>query len=173
MLSFSRRTSGTTGKKRSNEHDHPRNHLLCARLRHSWRRGRAERPGFPAASLCDHATRTRGGVAARRMKQLSTTSGLTAGVIEILTLHGYTVWRNNAGKARNNIRLSPPGTPDIIGYAPDGRFVGIEIKVGRDKPNPDQLEWREKAHASNCRVCFVRSIDDIESMLKTGAIPCS
>jgi len=102
--------------------------------------------------------------------QLLTAAQLTAAVIETLTLHGYTVWRNNAGRSQNNVRLSPSGTPDVIGYDREGRFVGVEIKAGRDKPRESQIEWMAKAQQAGCRVCVVRSIRDVESQVVGGEL---
>ena len=47
--------------------------------------------------------------------------------IELLKLSGYLVFRLNSGKARNNIRLCPPGTPDILAVK-DGLVLWIEMK---------------------------------------------
>ena len=102
--------------------------------------------------------------------QLVSAAQLTAAVIETLTLHGYTVWRNNAGRSRNNVRLSPAGTPDVIGYDSEGRFVGVEIKVGRDKPRESQIEWMARAQQAGCRVCVVRSIAEVQSQVTGGEL---
>ena len=69
---------------------------------------------------------------------------------QVLNLAGWYVFRVNAGHGgRWNVRQAPEGTPDIIGYDPDGRFAGLEIKVGRDtlgEPQETRLQ-----HIANTR----------------------
>lgn len=93
-----------------------------------------------------------------------TTAELTASALEILTLAGCTVWRQNAGKARRNIRLAPAGTPDIIGYAQDGTFIGVEIKGPGDKLSNEQLEWMGRASYHGCHVMVVENAADLERL---------
>lgn len=90
-----------------------------------------------------------------------TTNELTREAIRLLTAHHFTVWRTNAGKARYNVRLAPPGTPDLIGYGPGGRFVGIEIKGDGDDMRESQKAWREKAANSGAFVAEVHDIADV------------
>lgn len=40
------------------------------------------------------------------------------------------------------IRFGVPGEPDIDGWAPDGRRIGIEVKAGRDVVSDDQMTFR-------------------------------
>ena len=47
-------------------------------------------------------------------------------------------------------KIGTPGVPDICGITPQGKFFGVEIKVGRDKQSPKQIEFQsfcEKAGA--------------------------
>ena len=87
---------------------------------------------------------------------------LTKEAIEYLELHGYVVWRTNAGYVRSNVKLAPAGTPDIIGFGPDGRFVGFEVKDGNDKVRPSQLAWLKTASAHNCFTRIIRTKKDVE-----------
>lgn len=59
-------------------------------------------------------------------------------------------WRNQCGLAKGFrggiVRMGEPGTPDYVGYLPDGRFFGMEIKdpagktdSGREKLQNDRL----------------------------------
>jgi hypothetical protein len=67
------------------------------------------------------------------------------------------VWCGEA-VTRHGSRIigAKPGTPDLVGYLPDGRFLGIEVKVPGARPQrhePAQDRYREKAtHAG--ALCF-------------------
>ena len=98
-----------------------------------------------------------------------TTNELTQAALKLLAIHDFTVWRNNSGTARYRgatIRLAPNGTPDIIGYGPGGRFVGIEVKTGRDTLNEAQKAWRERAAASGAFVAEVHDIADLQRAIE-------
>lgn len=54
------------------------------------------------------------------------------------------VWKNNTGTARikgSYVAFGRKGSPDLIGLASNGVFVGIEIKLPPDDQNPDQIEF--------------------------------
>ena len=98
-----------------------------------------------------------------------TTNELTQSALKLLTVHGFTVWRTNAGMASYRgsvVRLAPVGTPDIIGYGPGGRFVGIEVKTGRDQLREAQKAWREKAADGGAFVAEVHELDDVQRAIE-------
>ena len=37
--------------------------------------------------------------------------------------------------------IGRPGVPDICGITKNGKFLGIEVKVGADKQRPSQIEF--------------------------------
>ena len=68
-------------------------------------------------------------------------SNLYNGIIQYLNYQGCKVWRVNSGMIRGSytskrtgktstrmIRMARAGTSDIIGIAPDGKFIAIEVK---------------------------------------------
>ncbi len=75
-------------------------------------------------------------------------------IIQYLNLHGHFVWRNNtgafvlesAGKKRF-MRAGIKGSPDIIGIAKDGRFIGIECKSKGRKSTLEQEVFLEQIRA--------------------------
>ena len=85
-------------------------------------------------------------------------------VLDVLEVAGFVVWVANAGSIRRNLALSPPGTPDIIGFGPDGRFVGIECKRDGDKIRPTQISWIARARAHGVYTAVVYTMDDIMSI---------
>ena len=100
---------------------------------------------------------------------MSKTNELTHECINYLTLLGYKVWRNNNGAVydptRGCFRKSKTkllGVPDIIGYhKKTAKFIGVEIKVGKDKLSPEQILFRDEALESNCICLVVKTMEDI------------
>ena len=74
---------------------------------------------------------------------MSESKDLAKKIVSFLTAEGWTVWQNNSGKIKTGsycVRLSPEGYGDIIGHTGDGRFVNIEVKVGKDQLRQKQIE---------------------------------
>ena len=93
------------------------------------------------------------------------TGDLTKEVLRRLSLKGYQVWRTNAGRVRHNVRMAPPGTPDIVGYAIDGTFVAVEIKIDDDSPSGVQRKWLSRAESYGCYVATVWCKEDIDEIV--------
>ena len=78
-----------------------------------------------------------------------TEQSLIKPTIDLLTMLGCCVWRQNAGgmkatyQGKNRfIKFSHrEGISDIIGIAPDGRFIAVELKVGKNKTTERQEEF--------------------------------
>lgn len=61
------------------------------------------------------------------------------------------------------VRFNPPGTPDIVGLiAPEGRFVGIEVKTATGKQRPEQVTMQRVIEGWGGVYCLARSIDDVD-----------
>ena len=83
-------------------------------------------------------------------------------IIEYLQAVGIFHWRNNTGR-RNHIQFGYPGSPDIIGILPDGRFLGIEVKTRTGKQSPAQVIFQQNVEKSNGLYILARSIDDVKN----------
>jgi hypothetical protein len=99
-------------------------------------------------------------------------TGHTALVSEILRTFGaderWRIWQNNTGTAFRKgrpISFGKKGSPDIIGFLDDGRFVGVEVKVGRDKQSRDQIMFAVTARKYNAVYLVARSLDDVAKFL--------
>jgi len=88
--------------------------------------------------------------------------------------YGVTVWRNHAGKvelaSRGRARpywmqLGAAGSPDIVGFLDDGRFLGIEIKTRTGKERADQLAMRTKVETAGGVWIVARSVDEMLAAL--------
>lgn len=115
---------------------------------------------------------------------------LTKEIIRYLSLNGYVVWRNNtvgifdikqaAQKLFSCKRISSvkhaisilktcyrkshdrKGAPDIIGYQKKtGRFIGVEVKAGKDKESIHQEQFRKQAVHAGAIHILARSLDDV------------
>ncbi len=73
---------------------------------------------------------------------------------------GLTVWRNQSGHVRTGsgyLQLGPIGSPDLVGYLPCGRFLGIEVKRPGEKPSKEQAAWLAKASKAGVACTWVTS----------------
>lgn len=59
------------------------------------------------------------------------------------------------------------GTADIIATLPNGKTWHIEIKVGKDRPRPEQLKMQERVRKTGGYYDFVHSMDEFYSILDT------
>jgi hypothetical protein len=90
--------------------------------------------------------------------------------LEYLRLRGIFAWRNNTGSLRdkNNrpVFFGKPGSADIIGVMPGGRFICIECKAGRGKLSEKQKEFLHNIEQTGGLAVVARSIEDIEKALR-------
>lgn len=92
-------------------------------------------------------------------------SEIQKNILDYLELRGICAWRTNAGQTRNNVKLAPKGTPDIIGYLPNGLFLGIEVKRPGKHPTDVQKRWMLKASSSGCVAFVAKSVEDVSDAL--------
>ena len=58
------------------------------------------------------------------------------------------------------------GLPDCIGLLPNGRFIAVEVKIGRDKMSEYQELRRSEIINSNGHYLIARNLDDFKNELK-------
>lgn len=83
-----------------------------------------------------------------------TADEITAHVLGYLRAQGFVAWaQDNRGRYHPKTGKWYPhpnnrvGVPDIIGYRQaDARFIGVEVKAGRDRPSPHQTEFLNELH---------------------------
>ncbi len=96
---------------------------------------------------------------------------LAKAIRDALTALGLVVWREQCGKVpvkRGYMHLAPEGTPDLVGYLPGGRLLGLEIKTARGKERPAQTEWLARAKAAGCCVATVRSVEEAVAFVQAA-----
>ena len=65
---------------------------------------------------------------------------------------GCLIWRNNTGLLKNAAGIPIKfglcvGSSDLIGIAPGGRFLAVEIKTCKGRATPEQLRFIEAVRA--------------------------
>lgn len=65
---------------------------------------------------------------------------------------GCLIWRNNTGVLKNAAGIPIKfglcvGSSDLIGIAPGGRFLAVEIKTCKGRATPEQLRFIEAVRA--------------------------
>ena len=71
---------------------------------------------------------------------------------------------NDAHGRSNFIKLAHAGTADITGIAPDGRFVAVECKVGKNKPTELQAAYLEEVRKRGGIARVAYSLDDVTDL---------
>lgn len=98
-----------------------------------------------------------------------TANDLTKAVVRFMQVSGWTFWRQNnvsvfdkkLGKHRAFVGMR--GLSDAIGYRKgDGKFGAVEVKVGRDKLSPHQIEFLQGLLDAGGFAAVVRSLDELE-----------
>ena len=97
-------------------------------------------------------------------------NALTHSILEYLILRGAYAWRNNSGAARVEgnsnqrgrfIRYGKKGSGDILGILPNGKFLSVEVKAGRDRLRPEQQEFMDDINIRGGVAMVARSLDDV------------
>ena len=80
------------------------------------------------------------------------------------------VWKNATGTALSMdghrvIKFGVPGAPDIIGLRWPGQFIGIEVKTGSGRQNPDQVSFQKMIESLGGIYIVARSLACLEKHL--------
>lgn len=110
---------------------------------------------------------------ATNLKVRVTEKAAQKAILDYLHVKKIVAWRSNSGTAQVKMgnkeywmQLAPAGTPDIVGYWPDGRFLGIEIKGTGGVISKEQAGFIKNANNLGA-LCFVAySIDDVANVMQ-------
>lgn len=92
-------------------------------------------------------------------------------VLARLSRAGFLVWVNRTGKARSLhnpralIAFGLPGSSDILGVAPGGIFVAIEIKTKNDRQSKAQKNFEAAVTKRGGLYAIVRHPDEVGSIV--------
>jgi hypothetical protein len=67
---------------------------------------------------------------------------------------------------KNYIKGAPKGTPDICGFLPDGRFLGIEAKSTTGRLRPEQYDFAVNATRAGAVVLVASSWEECKKKLE-------
>lgn len=87
------------------------------------------------------------------------------GCLRWLHDQGIFAWRNNSGTAwigGQPVSFGFPGSADIIGLTPTGRFLAVECKSATGKQSDKQRKFEEKIKANGGVYLLVRSVEELE-----------
>lgn len=73
-------------------------------------------------------------------------------------------WKNNSGVFRKGarvVRFGLPGSPDILGICKDGKFLGIEVKIGKDKQRKEQVEFEDICRKLTGHYLVAKCLQDV------------
>lgn len=76
-----------------------------------------------------------------------------------------TLIKNHTGR-RGRISFGFKGWSDLIGFTYRGIFVGLEVKVGRDRLSPEQIDFRDSLKACGGHWYEIRSQTEAIIILK-------
>lgn len=101
-------------------------------------------------------------------------SAVVEACLQLLKFRGCFAWRQNQGamaavykgKARLIRFAGVTGISDIIGMTPNGQFLSIECKVGRNTPTKEQTEFMERVRRAGGVALLVYSSDQLLKALK-------
>lgn len=86
---------------------------------------------------------------------------------------GAIVWRNNVGFATYpngtvvKYGVCNPGGADLVGIAPGGRFLAIEVKVPGQRPTPEQQRFINGVNLAGGIAGVARSVEEAIALLGT------
>ena len=99
-------------------------------------------------------------------------SAIVAQCLEWLALRRIFAWRNNTGSATVDgrfIRYGHPGSGDILGVLPDGRFLSVECKTATGRQSKAQKLFQKMVESRGGVYVLARSSDDLERAI--GQLP--
>jgi hypothetical protein len=102
----------------------------------------------------------------RDQKKVRSEANVQGDCMIALSDAGCVIWRNNCGQLPDRtgrpIRygVGNPGGSDLIGIAPDGRFLAVECKTAIGQPTDAQVRFIDAVRAKGGRAGIARSAED-------------
>lgn len=99
---------------------------------------------------------------------------------------GCTIWRNETSgawmgkqihKAGDQVTLTNArmmtfglcvGSSDLVGIAPGGRFLAVEVKTPKGRPTKEQLRFIEAVRNAGGIAGIARSVDEALDLIRRG-----
>ena len=91
--------------------------------------------------------------------------------LEYLQLHGIFAFRNNTGalkSGRRFIHFGYPGSSDILGILPGGKFLAVECKREKGGKLSDlQIDFLNRIKENGGVAVCVHSVEDLKNILNS------
>jgi hypothetical protein len=87
-------------------------------------------------------------------------------IVDFLNYLGHFAWKNQTGIVRKGpswIQYGYPGSSDVFCVMRGGKFLGVEVKVGKDVQREKQKLFEEILHKMGAQYIQARSLDDFKS----------
>jgi hypothetical protein len=89
-------------------------------------------------------------------------------VLLLLNSAGAECWAHNVLKPTyRNKAVSKSGIPDVIGVSPNGKWICVEIKAGRDVLSRYQFEFMTRMSRRGAIVAVIRNDQDAHDLLRS------
>lgn len=109
------------------------------------------------------------------MRLKTTEAGVLKACLQLLDLRGIFAWRNNSGALPNAegrpVRFGKPGSSDIFGILPGGRFLAVECKRPGGKPTATQAVFLESIRVAGGVALVIddpRELDAFLDLIERG-----
>ena len=90
---------------------------------------------------------------------------LTKSVLSICSAYSVNAWRqNNVRAVKGRTFTGKKGVPDVIGFTKKGKFLGVEIKAGKDKLSPEQKQFHEDLKEKGGISVIIRTYEDVKKL---------
>lgn len=122
----------------------------------------------PSKSVPPHLRTTPASGTSKRRGKSQPENKVVQACFQVLKARGIFAWRNNTGCAwvgNRPIRYGLPGSADILGLLPDGRFLAVECKSAKGKQSDVQKRFQENVENSNGLYVLAYSAEDLEEAL--------
>ena len=97
---------------------------------------------------------------------MSQTNETTKKILNFLFERQVFAWRNSVGAFRTEhgyYQMGKAGSPDIMAILPPlGKFLGIEIKTGKDSLRDEQIGFIKNTERMGAQVLVVKDFEDFE-----------
>lgn len=113
-------------------------------------------------------------------------SDIVKAALDYLEMRGVLAWRNNSGAVVSNytrkgdgvtksrfIRYGKPGSGDILGVLPNGKFLSVECKKPKASTKPKIKELQElfaaRVNTSGGVAVRIETLDDLHDVVNGNA----
>ena len=115
-------------------------------------------------AMVNGTTPAKGATKAKKTKRVGGKhGGLVAACLGVCEAFKVFAWKNNTGSTvigDRFVSFGKKGSPDILGVLPNGRFLAVECKVGRDKVSDDQRQFLDRLINSEAFVVVAKDTVD-------------